>query len=48
MGSYGMLAKRAVETEMPVMVQVFRPKPQLGFVFPEIFFPFLLLQFACF
>lgn len=31
MGSYGKLAKRAVETDMPVMVQVLRPKLQLGF-----------------
>lgn len=32
MGSYGQLARRAVETDMPVMVQVLRPKLQLGFV----------------
>lgn len=31
MGSYGKLAKRAVETDMPVMVQVWRPKTPTGF-----------------
>lgn len=30
MGSNGQLARRVVETDMPIMVQVFRPKPQLG------------------
>jgi hypothetical protein len=33
MGSKFKLAKRALETEMPVMVQVFRLESQLGFVF---------------
>lgn len=33
MGSYGKLARRALETEMPVMVQVFRLESQVGSVF---------------
>lgn len=36
MGSYGKLAKRAVETEMPVMIQVFEAKPRLSFVLSSL------------
>lgn len=37
MGSYGMLARRIVETEMPIMVQVFFQFSNLGFL--RLFFP---------
>ena len=34
MGSYGKLAKRALETETPIMVQVLRQNRYWVFVFP--------------
>ena len=48
MGSYGMLAKRVLETEMPVMVQVFRPKSKLGkFLFFFLFLFFIFVASIC-